>query len=119
LAAVKSLFGFCQRTQYIVSNPAAELVLPSYENRLSERIVGETEGGTRGGTRDSILKYPFEEMGDTRDSLNGENGTGESVPALGRVESPIEETGTSPAIESFPRFRILKGVFYPHERMTR
>ncbi len=26
LAAVKSLFGFCQRMRYVASNPAAELV---------------------------------------------------------------------------------------------
>lgn len=59
LAAVKSLFGFCQRTRYIVANPAAELVLPSYENRLSERIVGEMEVRrlleTAEGARDRVL----------------------------------------------------------------
>jgi integrase/recombinase XerD len=59
LAAVKSLFGFCQRIRYIVSNPAAELVLPSYENRLSERIVGELEVRrlleTVEGARDRVL----------------------------------------------------------------
>jgi integrase/recombinase XerD len=43
LAAIKSLFGFCQRMRYIASNPAAELALPSYEHRLAERIVGEQE----------------------------------------------------------------------------
>ncbi len=43
LAAVKSLFGFCQRMQYIAANPAAELALPSYEPRLSERIVAEQD----------------------------------------------------------------------------
>jgi integrase len=43
LAAIKSLFGFCQRMRFIVVNPAAELGLPSYENRLAERIVGEKE----------------------------------------------------------------------------
>ena len=43
LAAIKSLFGFCQRMSYIARSPAAELVLPSYEIRLAERIVGEPE----------------------------------------------------------------------------
>ena len=40
LAATKSLFGFCQRTRYLPANPAEELLLPSYENRLAERIRG-------------------------------------------------------------------------------
>jgi integrase/recombinase XerD len=43
LAAVKSLFGFCCRMRYLPSNPAAEPALPSYENRLAERIVGEED----------------------------------------------------------------------------
>ena len=43
LAAVKSLFGFCQRMRYVSGNPAAELVLPCYEKRLAERIVGEED----------------------------------------------------------------------------
>jgi site-specific recombinase XerD len=30
LAAVKSLFGFCQRMRYVPANPAAELALPCY-----------------------------------------------------------------------------------------
>ena len=43
LAAVKSLFGFCQRVRYLPANPAAELPLPRYENRLAERIVTEED----------------------------------------------------------------------------
>jgi integrase/recombinase XerD len=43
LAAVKSLFGFCQRMRYIPANPAAELALPVYESRLAERIVSEED----------------------------------------------------------------------------
>jgi integrase/recombinase XerD len=43
LAAVKSLFGFCQRMRHIPVNPAAELALPSYENRLAERILDEED----------------------------------------------------------------------------
>ena len=43
LAAVKSLFGFCQRMRYTVFNPATELALPSYEHRLAERIVSEPD----------------------------------------------------------------------------
>jgi len=43
LAAIKSLFGFCQRMRYLPANPATELALPCYENRLAERIVGEQE----------------------------------------------------------------------------
>jgi site-specific recombinase XerD len=43
LAAVKSLFGFCQRMRYVPTNPAAELSLPCYEKRLAERIVGEED----------------------------------------------------------------------------
>jgi len=43
LAAVKSLFGFCQRMRFLPANPGAELVLPSYENRLAERIVAEED----------------------------------------------------------------------------
>ena len=43
LAAVKGLFAFCHRMRYLPVNPAAELTLPSYENRLAERILGEEE----------------------------------------------------------------------------
>jgi site-specific recombinase XerD len=43
LAAVKSLFAFCHRQRYLPVNPAAELVLPSYENRLAERILPEND----------------------------------------------------------------------------
>src|ERR1035437_4299217 len=43
LAAIKSLFGFCQRMRYVRTNPAAELALPCYEKRLAERIVGEED----------------------------------------------------------------------------
>lgn len=43
LAAIKSLFGFCQRMRYVSVNPAAELALPCYEKRLAERIVGEED----------------------------------------------------------------------------
>src|SRR5262249_49091989 len=43
LAAVKSLFGFCHRMRYLPVNPATELELPSYENRLAERILGEED----------------------------------------------------------------------------
>lgn len=43
LAAAKSLLGFCHRMRYIPANPAAELVLPRYENRLAERILGEDD----------------------------------------------------------------------------
>src|SRR5437879_1133502 len=39
VAAVKSLFAFCCRQRYLPVNPAAELILPSYENRLAERIL--------------------------------------------------------------------------------
>jgi len=43
LAAVKSLFAFCHRMRYLLINPAAEPTLPSYENRLAERILGDEE----------------------------------------------------------------------------
>src|SRR5882672_4087384 len=43
LAAVKSLFGFCCRTRYLPANPAAELALPAYEQRLAERIMAEED----------------------------------------------------------------------------
>ena len=43
LAAVKSLFGFCHRLRYLAVNPAAELALPAYENRLAERILAEED----------------------------------------------------------------------------
>ena len=36
LAAIKSLFGFCQRMRYVPTNPASELSLPAYEKRLAE-----------------------------------------------------------------------------------
>ena len=36
LAAIKSLFGFCQRMRFLAVNPAAEL-LPRCELRLNER----------------------------------------------------------------------------------
>jgi len=41
IAAAKSLFGFCQRMRFIPVNPAAELPLPRYENRLAERVLSE------------------------------------------------------------------------------
>jgi integrase/recombinase XerD len=43
LAAAKSLFGFCQRMHYLAANPASELTLPRYENRLAERIMPEQD----------------------------------------------------------------------------
>jgi integrase/recombinase XerD len=43
IAATKSLFAFCQRTRHLSANPAQELALPAYENRLSERIVAEED----------------------------------------------------------------------------
>ena len=43
LAAVRSLFGFCQRMRYLLANPAAELALPAYESRLAERILPEED----------------------------------------------------------------------------
>jgi site-specific recombinase XerD len=43
LAATKSLFGFCQRLRYLPANPAAELTLPRYENRLAERVLSEDD----------------------------------------------------------------------------
>jgi integrase/recombinase XerD len=59
LAAIESLFGFCQRMRHIASNPAAELTLPVYENRLAEQIVGEPEVQrlveTAAGARDRVL----------------------------------------------------------------
>ena len=59
LAAVKSLFGFCQRMRYLPVNPAAELALPRYEHRLAERIVGEDDVKrlveTEAGPRDRAL----------------------------------------------------------------
>src|ERR1035438_9340153 len=41
VAAVKSLFGFCQRMRYTATNPAAELSFPHYEQRLAEKILSE------------------------------------------------------------------------------
>src|SRR5579872_773620 len=41
LAAVKSLFGFCQRMRFMALNPAAELPLPRYEVLLAERLLSE------------------------------------------------------------------------------
>jgi integrase/recombinase XerD len=43
IAAIKSFFGFCTRTRVISFNPATELPLPCYANRLSERILPEDE----------------------------------------------------------------------------
>src|SRR5262250_1447363 len=43
IAATKSLFGFCQRMQWIHVNPAAELPLPRYEGRVAERILAEAD----------------------------------------------------------------------------
>ena len=43
IAAVRSLFAFCHRMRFIDSNPAAELPLPVYENRLAERILWEQD----------------------------------------------------------------------------
>jgi integrase/recombinase XerD len=58
LAAIKSLFGFCQRMRYLASNPAPEVARPSYENRLAERIVGEPE-----------VRRLLESSGDARDRV--------------------------------------------------
>jgi len=59
IAAVRSLFGFCQRTGYLPANPARELPLPSYENRLAERILPEEEVqrllAAETGPRDHVL----------------------------------------------------------------
>ncbi len=41
LAAVRSLFGFCQRLGFIKSNPALELPLPRYEGRLAKRVLSK------------------------------------------------------------------------------
>jgi integrase/recombinase XerD len=43
IAATKSLFAFSRRVRHLAENPALELALPSYENRLAERIVGEED----------------------------------------------------------------------------
>jgi integrase/recombinase XerD len=43
LAAIKRLFGFCHRMHYIPANPAAELALPRYERRLTERILSKQD----------------------------------------------------------------------------
>lgn len=43
IAAIKSLFGFCHRMRYLSANPAAELVLPRYENQLAERVLSEED----------------------------------------------------------------------------
>ena len=43
VAATRSLFAFCRRMHYLPADPAQELLLPAYENRLAERIVGEEE----------------------------------------------------------------------------
>jgi integrase/recombinase XerD len=59
LAAVKSLFGFANRMRCLPVNPAAELALPSYENRLAERILAEEDVqriiGTKTEPRDHVL----------------------------------------------------------------
>src|SRR5262245_31722741 len=59
IAAVRSLFGFCRRVGYLPQNPAAELPLPAYENRLAERILPETDVqrllAIDGNARDRIL----------------------------------------------------------------
>lgn len=43
IAAVKSLFSFGCRTRLLPANPAAELQLPPYEERLAERIISEED----------------------------------------------------------------------------
>jgi len=43
LAAVKSLFSFCCRTRYLPANPATELALPPYEQRLATSSVASTK----------------------------------------------------------------------------
>jgi integrase/recombinase XerD len=40
IAATRSLFAFCQRMRHLAANPAMELPLPRYEQRLAERILG-------------------------------------------------------------------------------
>jgi len=59
IAAVKSLFGFCQRMRYIPVNAAAELTLPLYEKHLAERVLTEADVqrllAAEGGPRDRIL----------------------------------------------------------------
>jgi integrase/recombinase XerD len=43
LAAAKSLFAFAHRMRYVPVNPAAELALPRYENRLAEKLMSEED----------------------------------------------------------------------------
>jgi integrase/recombinase XerD len=43
IAAIRSLFRFCQRRRFLPDNPATELVLPRYERRLAERMLGEDQ----------------------------------------------------------------------------
>jgi len=59
IAATKSLFAFSHRMRHLAENPALELALPAYENRLAERIVGEEDVrrivAGEPGTRNRIL----------------------------------------------------------------
>src|SRR5262245_10513738 len=59
IAAVRSLFGFCRRVGYLPQNPASELPLPAYENRLAERILREDDVhrllAVEGSARDRVL----------------------------------------------------------------
>ena len=43
LAAIKSLFGFCQRMRHLPANPAAELALPCYEQRTRRMTLAAIE----------------------------------------------------------------------------
>jgi integrase/recombinase XerD len=43
IAAIRSLFRFCQPRRFVSDNPASELALPRYERRLVERMLGEAE----------------------------------------------------------------------------
>jgi integrase/recombinase XerD len=59
IAAIRSLFGFCQRRRFLRDNPATELVLPRYERRLAERMLGEDDVvrllQTKPNERDTLL----------------------------------------------------------------
>jgi integrase/recombinase XerD len=78
LAAVKSLFGFCNRQGYVPGDPAAELTLPAYENRLAERILAEEDVqrmlAAETEPRDRILVRPL---------------YGAGLPGLGSMRSPL------------------------------
>ncbi|MBZ5623510.1 MAG: tyrosine-type recombinase/integrase [Acidobacteriia bacterium] len=124
LAAIKSLLGFCQRMLYIATNPAAELLLPGYENRLAERIVPEDEVArmlaTEATERDSLLLRLLYGAGLRVSELCGlrwrnlrQHGNAGQIAVFGKGGKTRSITLPAPLMTDLYRFRNGAGAELP------